>query len=144
MVCQRTVTTAVIDGWIRQWYANVPAVANVRANVAPFPSDSLVKEPSSAVTVWLALSLFVQVTVVPTGTVIVAGTKLKSVMATVLPVAGDTAAGGAAVAAGAADVAGAAVGAGVALPEQAATVSRSGMSSDARRRWRTVCPPGRS
>ena len=51
----------------------MPALANVWLKVAPGRAVPLLKEPSLAVTVWVVLSLLVQVTVVPAETVIAAG-----------------------------------------------------------------------
>ena len=60
----------------------MPAVENVWLNVAAGATVPLSKEPSSAVTVWPVLSAFVQVTVEPTDTPIVAGWNEKSLMVT--------------------------------------------------------------
>jgi hypothetical protein len=76
---------------------NVPAVENVWLNVAPGAIVLVPNEPSSAVTVWPVLSLFVQVTVEPTDTLIDAGWKEKSLM---LTAAAEAAADGAGAAQG--------------------------------------------
>ncbi len=75
----------------------MPAVLNVCWYVDPLAMSSLVADPSSRVTVWAVVSLFVHVTVVPTATVIVAGENAKSAMVTApaLVAAPAEAAGGA-------------------------------------------------
>src|SRR5215212_1509292 len=55
----------------------VVAVSNLRENVAPLSMGPESNEPSSAVTLCLAASLFVHTTVEPAGTVTSAGTNLK-------------------------------------------------------------------
>jgi hypothetical protein len=118
----------------------VPALANVWLNVAPVASVALLNEPSSAVTVWPALSLLVHVTVVPTATVTAAGWKLKSAIDTAVPLAADAAADAAAADGtddGAADDAGACV----ELPEQAAIMSIAVKTKAASRAWRMLVPP---
>lgn len=72
----------VIVGWSVQRYANVPAVSNVYEYVPPRESVSLAGPPLLPVTVWLTLSLFVQVTVVPAVTVSVAGENADPLMLT--------------------------------------------------------------
>jgi hypothetical protein len=102
-----------MDEWIVQWYAYVPALVNGWLNVEPLESVPLSNEPSSAVTVCEALPVFVQVTVVPTLTVVGDGWNPKStIVAGVEPPAGASlaaAALAAAVAAGATVAAGAEV-----------------------------------
>lgn len=68
-----------------QWYVNVPALANVWENVAPPARLPLSNEESSAVTVCVAAPVFVQVTEVPTLTVIDPGSKPKSTTLTADP-----------------------------------------------------------
>ncbi len=63
----------------------MPAFENVSLNVAPFESVWLPNEPSSAVTVCPTLSLFVQVTVVPTTTVTDPGLNEKFWIVTLPP-----------------------------------------------------------
>ena len=70
-------------------------MANVCVNVVPDASVLLSNEPSSAVTVCPVLSLLVHVTVVPTGTVMDPGWKLRFAIVTAFPLAADVAAGGA-------------------------------------------------
>jgi hypothetical protein len=84
-----TVIVAFIVGWISQWYAYVPGVANVKDMLAPAPIGLQSNEvPSSAVAVWVVASWLVQVTVVPAGTESVAGENAKPAMVTVcVPVA---------------------------------------------------------
>jgi len=72
-----------------QWYANVPASVNVKEKVWPFPNEGLEKSCPGAIVdvasftiVCGAGSWFVQVTVVPFGTVTDAGTKAKFWMVT--------------------------------------------------------------
>ncbi len=72
-------------GWMAQWYANVPAFANVCLKVDPLEIALLSKDPSSAVTVWDGESLFVHVTVEPTVTVIEVGPNEKFWIVTSLP-----------------------------------------------------------
>jgi hypothetical protein len=136
-------------------------LANVWLNVAPDPSRSLLKAPSSAVTVWPALSAFVQVTVAPRGTVIAAGWKLKLAIETASPVASVAAAegatdgaietaidgateGGTEGATEGVDAATEAAAEGVdeEVPEQAAIVSTTAAVRAARRAWRILGPPG--
>ncbi len=73
----------------------MPAVANVCVNVEPVAIVLLSNEPSSAVTVCPVLSLLVHVMVVPTGTVMDPGWKLRFAIETVFPEVADVAAGGA-------------------------------------------------
>ncbi|HEY0520784.1 MAG TPA: hypothetical protein VGC84_14920 [Ilumatobacteraceae bacterium] len=55
--------------WMLQWIGYVPGFGIV--NVAlPFPGTAVLNEPSSAVTVWEALSLFLIVNSVPAFTVV--------------------------------------------------------------------------
>jgi len=62
-----------------------PAVANTLLNLLPGAMLPLLKLLSSAVTVWVMASLFVQVMVVPAETVMVDGLKLMFTMETALP-----------------------------------------------------------
>ena len=82
-----TTTVPFIPGWIAQWNANVPAVANVWLNVAPDVTLPLSNDPSSAVTVCVALPVFVQVTLEPTLIVIDDGENPKSMIDAVVPAA---------------------------------------------------------
>jgi len=63
----------------------VPAVLKLRLKAPPLPSVPLLNAPVSDITVWAVVSLLVQVTVVPTETVIVAGEKAMFWMDTALP-----------------------------------------------------------
>src|ERR687889_237627 len=75
----------VMNGCIEQWYATVPAVANVWVKVWPFASADELKELSLATTVcWVESSNF-QVTVVPAETVRVIGANMKFLISTVDP-----------------------------------------------------------
>jgi hypothetical protein len=60
----------------------VPAWVKVKLKVAPLARVLLANKPVWEVTVWLTESWFVQVTVVPTVTVSVAGEKAKSLIVT--------------------------------------------------------------
>src|ERR1700682_1251711 len=71
-----------MNGWIWQWEANVPALVKVKLNVSLFaemgvlmPESNVV--PSSLVTVCGAPVVLVQVTVVPTLMVMLAGLNAK-------------------------------------------------------------------
>ena len=80
-----TVIVPVIDGWIAQWYANVPATVNVNVNVAPVTRLPL-PPPPLKVTVCVAASLFVHATLSPAFTVSAFGAKAKFWMLTALVV----------------------------------------------------------
>lgn len=54
-----------MDGWISQWYVNVPASSNRCVDVAPRARTPESQRPSSDVQVWGAPSSFVTVTSVP-------------------------------------------------------------------------------
>jgi hypothetical protein len=71
-----TVTVPVMYVWMLQWYLNVPAWPNVWLKV--FPDARLEDEKllSSAVTVCVAMPVFVHVTLSPTETVTLEGEKL--------------------------------------------------------------------
>ena len=71
----------VMNGWAVQWYGYVPAVLNMYVNVSPLAKDPESKTPSSDVAVCVVWPVFVQQTVVPTGTVMSAGSKKKSPIA---------------------------------------------------------------
>src|SRR5204863_9653378 len=73
---------AFMNGCRVQWYANVPALANVCELLWPACSVPLSKAPPSAVAVWSVGPSFVQVTVSPTLIVIAFGPKAKSRIAT--------------------------------------------------------------
>jgi hypothetical protein len=76
-VAQATVTEPAMKGWNEQMYEKVPALANVTVIDAPGWMAPVSKLPALvAVCGWVLL--FVQVTVVPTGTVMSAGSNLKS------------------------------------------------------------------
>src|SRR5258708_32667285 len=62
---------------MEQKYGYVPALVNVNENFSSVSSTSDLSTLSVLTTVWGISSRFVQVTVVPTGTVKVAGPKLK-------------------------------------------------------------------
>ena len=65
----------VIQGCGSQWYENAPALAKARWKLAPAFFNPESNDLSSAVTEWSSLPLLTQTTVVPTGTVISAGSK---------------------------------------------------------------------
>ena len=127
----------VIEIWILQWYAKVPAWEKVWLKTAPGWRVPLSNAPPSAVTVCGALPVFVHVTFVPTGTVRVGGVKAKStIFAVDGPAAGAEAAAGTEAAAGALAAPGAA---GVVVgdaydPEHAATIRAIGTATRAVRR----------
>jgi uncharacterized membrane protein len=82
-------TVPVIPGCIEQWYGYVPGVVKVNEKLCPVASGSLLNSALSALvsvfaltTVWLTPSWFVQVTVVPLGTVTVCGLNAKFWMTT--------------------------------------------------------------
>jgi hypothetical protein len=66
-----------MEVWILQWYAKVPFWLKVCWKVAFLARVPLSNRLSLLVTVWEVESLFVHVTVVPTETVNVDGTKAK-------------------------------------------------------------------
>jgi len=68
------VTVAIMNGCGVQWYAKTPGASNVYEKIPPGMSVPESNTPSSDVTVCgVSISLFVQHTVVPTGTVSVSG-----------------------------------------------------------------------
>jgi hypothetical protein len=71
-----------------QRYANVPAVENLRVKVLLGAMSPESKPLSTAVTVWVLASWFVQVTVDPVFTVNVLGPKAKFLMVAALAVVG--------------------------------------------------------
>ncbi len=77
-----TTTVPVMSGWMTQKYGNVPAVVKVRLYVPPWSKIPLSHDESVAVTVCWSLSLFAQVTVAPSATVIDDGEKLRSTIVT--------------------------------------------------------------
>src|SRR5947209_14349283 len=82
-----------MNGWMAQWYLNVPAWGKVCWNVVPTAMFFESHAPSSAVVVCVTLSLFVHVTVWPGATVIDCGAKANPAIVTpVPPVAGAGAA----------------------------------------------------
>ena len=68
----------VITGWIKQLYGNEPALSKVNENESPGDMKPESKTPVSEVAVCVACPLFVQQTVVPTGTLMFAGSKKSS------------------------------------------------------------------
>jgi hypothetical protein len=95
-----TTTVPCIIGWIEQMYSNVPAFGKVNENVAPVPIPGEWNVvPSLETTVCGSSSLFVQVTVLPAGIVMLAGANAKLLMVTAFAPAGASDAAG--VAAGA-------------------------------------------
>jgi len=72
------VIVPVITGWIRHWYGNEPALLNVNENESPGARNPESKTPVSDVAVCVTWPLFVQQTVVPTGTLMFAGLKKLS------------------------------------------------------------------
>src|SRR5215218_2261633 len=75
-----------MPAWHWQTYAYVPGVLNVNEKLCPGLRLPLSKLPSLAVAVWGEVSLLVQVTVVPAGTVSIGGLKAKSLISTAAPV----------------------------------------------------------
>ena len=71
-----------MEVWILQWYWKVPFWLKVCWKVAPLARMPLLNRLSLLVTVWETESLLVQVTVVPTDTVSVDGTKAKPEIST--------------------------------------------------------------
>ena len=67
------ITVPVISGWISQKYVNVPGVVKVCDQLVAFFTRPLANDWSSAVTVWVTVSVFDQVTVLPAVMVIVDG-----------------------------------------------------------------------
>jgi hypothetical protein len=67
----------VMEGWKLQWYSKVTFCSKVWLKVASLARVPLSNRLSLLVTVWEAESLLVQVTVAPTDTVNVGGTKAK-------------------------------------------------------------------
>src|ERR1700745_42752 len=72
-----TTTEPVILGWMEQKYGYVPGLAKVKENFSSVSSTLDLNTLSVLTIVWGISSRFVQVTVVPTATVRVAGPKLK-------------------------------------------------------------------
>jgi hypothetical protein len=73
------VTVPVIcTGWIVQWYGYEPGVLKVYVNVSPGAKSPEPKTPVFEVAVCVIWPLFVQHTVVPCGTVTLAGSKKLS------------------------------------------------------------------
>jgi hypothetical protein len=68
-----TVTVATMNGCGSQWYGKLPALLNVYENVSPCIRVPDKKTPVSELTVCGMSPLFVQQTVVPTGTVTASG-----------------------------------------------------------------------
>jgi hypothetical protein len=67
------VTVATMNGCGSQWYGKLPAPLNVYENVSPCIRVPDKKTPVSELTVCGISPLFVQQTVVPTGTVTASG-----------------------------------------------------------------------
>ncbi len=76
-------TVPLIDGCVPQGYANVPASVNVRLNESPLPKSPDEKTPSTT-TVCVVESSLTHTTVVPAGTVNVAGLNENPDMRTVI------------------------------------------------------------
>lgn len=72
----------VIEGWIEQWYLDVPGVSNTNENVPSFAMLPDVKAPESLVTVCAEGSAFVHVTRVPFATFNVEGSNANPLIAT--------------------------------------------------------------
>ena len=70
--------TPCISPWMRQAYANVPAVSKVFGKLIPGSRMSEPNDPSAAVTVWGDSLTSVQTTVVPMGTLSDEGTNARS------------------------------------------------------------------
>ena len=79
----------VMNGWAVQWYGYVPAVLKVYVNVSPLAKDPESKTSSSDVAVCVVSPVFVQQMIVPTGTVMSAGSKKKSPIAICVAPAGQ-------------------------------------------------------
>jgi hypothetical protein len=85
------VSVPTMNGWMLQWYGYEASVLNICLKLSPgkrVPELNVL--PSSEVTVCEVVSLFVQQTVVPTGTVTSAGSKEKSWMLTIVSPASQT------------------------------------------------------
>ena len=63
----------ITNPWITQWYGNEPALLNVNVYVSPGAMNPESKTCVSEVAVCVTCPLFVQHTVVPTGTLTLAG-----------------------------------------------------------------------
>ncbi len=72
-----------------QWYGYTPASLNVYVNVSPFDMKPESKTPVSEVAVCVIWPVFVQQTVVPVGTVTLAGSKKLSPIAICVDPAGQ-------------------------------------------------------
>ena len=72
------IVPVICTGWIRQWYGNEPALLKVNENESPCARKPESKTPVSEVAVCVIWPLFVQQTVVPTGTLMSAGLKKLS------------------------------------------------------------------
>jgi hypothetical protein len=77
-----TVTVATMNGWGSQWYGKLPALLKVYENVSPCMRVPERKTPVSELTVCGMSPLFVQQTVVPTGTVSMSSSYAKSTIDT--------------------------------------------------------------
>lgn len=73
-----TTTVPFIQGWGVQWYVYVPGWLKVRLQVSPIFRLPESNDPSSAVTVCTRDPAFVHVTLLPTETVIVCGSKSQA------------------------------------------------------------------
>lgn len=78
-----TVIVPVIVGWIEQWYAYVPALANGTVLLAPAPIGPVSNAPVSDVAVWANPSAFCQVMRSPGAMLVFTGTNVKFRMTTV-------------------------------------------------------------
>jgi hypothetical protein len=78
-----TVTVPVIEGWFAQWYAKVPAAANVTLLLAPAAIWPVSKAPVFDVAVWAIPSALRQVIVSPGAMVAGLGTNVKFWIVTV-------------------------------------------------------------
>ena len=83
------IVPVICTGWTVQWYGYVPAVLNVYVNVSPFARKPESHTPVSEVVVCVIWPVFVQQTVVPTGTVMSAGLKNRSPIAICVDPAGQ-------------------------------------------------------
>ena len=77
-----TTTVATIFGWTEQKYLYVPGFAKVKENCSSVSSALDLKASLVLTTVWGSSSLFTQVILAPTGTVMFVGAKAKSLIST--------------------------------------------------------------
>ena len=83
------IVPVICTGWTVQWYGYTPALLNVNVYVSPFDIKPESKTPVSEVAVCMIWPVFVQQTVVPVGTVMLAGSKKLSPIAICVDPAGQ-------------------------------------------------------